>query len=385
MNTAEWKHYIENAIREALLGEVRTSPKPGLVDQIDCGAHTDMDLHTFEKSTDAIAPYLADMFMAGFAPEEETAEEKLEIEELDAGAAPEETAEEAAGQNSEEGRETEEECLFRKIRRIGVEAEKAMFAATEGVNTHKGMLFTMGIVLAAAGLHFRRESSEEALCAVNEETVSRVRAGLAEREGENTETGPFAQEVLWLCRDMCRRILGEEFLAMEKREPVTHGERLFREYGERGIRGQAEQGFPILREVAFPEMEKYRAPLPELRGGIRMHRLLWREMSSAENPWESEAYLNAVNLQVLLRVMAELNDTNVVTRSSYEEMQQLQEESRRILSIGGGFTEQGMTALLTLNQSCIQRNISPGGAADILAVSILLWRLQELSLALLIV
>lgn len=380
MNAAEWKNYMERAIREALMGEVRTSPKPGLVDQIDCGAHTDMDLHTFERSTEAIVLYLADMFMAGFVPETEAAEEKLEIEELDAAEVPE-AAEDTAGA---EGAETEEERLFRKIRRIGVEAEKAMFAATEGVNTHKGMLFTMGIVLAAAGLHFRREYSGEALLAVDTEMLGRVRLGLSEREGENVETGPFAQEVLWLCRDMCRRILGEEFEAMEKREPVTHGEKLFREYGERGIRGQAEQGFPILREVAFPEMEKYRAPLPELRGGIRMHRLLWREMSSAENPWESEVYLNAVNLQVLLRVMSELNDTNVVTRSSYEEMKQLQEESRRILGLGGGFTEQGMEALLALNQSCIQRNISPGGAADILAVSILLWRLQELSLALLL-
>lgn len=382
MNAAEWKRYIENAIREALMGEVRTSPKPGLVDQIDCGAHTDMDIHTFEKSTEAITPYLADMFMAGFAPETEAVEENLEIEELETGEAAEEVVLAAV---TSENAETEEERLFRRIRRIGVEAEKAMFAATEGVNTHKGMLFTMGIVLAAAGLHFRRGNSEETLLAMNEEMLERVRRGLSEREGEMTETGPFAQDVLWLCRDMCRRILGEEFRAMEQREPVTHGEKLFREYGERGIRGQAEQGFPILREVAFPEMEKYRAPLPELRGGIRMHQQLWREMSSAENPWESEVYLNAVNLHVLLRVMSELNDTNVVTRSSYEEMKKLQEESRQLLRLGGGFTERGMNGLLALNQSCIQRNISPGGAADILAVSILLWRLQELSLALLLV
>ncbi len=382
MNAVEWKCYIENAIREALMGEVKTSPKPGLVDQIDCGAHADMDIHTFEKSTEAIAPYLADMFMAGFTPETETAEERLEIEELEAEDAPKKDATDEVGTKNVE---TEEECLFRRIRRIGVEAEKAMFAATEGVNTHKGMLFTMGIVLAAAGLQFRRENSAEALRAVDAELLGRVRLGLSEREGANVETGHFAQTVLWLCRDMCRRILGEEFLAMEQREPVTHGEKLFREYGERGIRGQAEQGFPILREVAFPEMEKYRAPLPELRGGIRMHRMLWREMSSAENPWESDVYLNAVNLQVLLRVMSELNDTNVVTRSSYEEMKKLQEESKHLLALGGGFTEQGMNGLLALNQSCIQRNISPGGAADILAVSILLWRLQELSLALLLV
>ena len=378
MNAAEWKNYIGNAIREALMGEVRTSPKPGLVDQIDCGAHTDMDLHTFERSTEAIAPYLTDMFMAGFAPEAETA--ALEIEELETG-----EDSDAADAVGAEGSETEEERLFQKIRHIGVEAEKAMFAATEGVNTHKGMLFTMGIVLAAAGLHFRREYSEEALAAVTEEMLGRVRLGLSARDGEEAQTGPFAQEVLWLCRDMCSRSIGREFLDMEKREPVTHGERLFRECGERGIRGQAEQGFPILREAAFPEMEKYRAPLPELRGGIRMHRLLWREMSSAENPWESETYLNAVNLQVLLRTMSELNDTNVVTRSSYAEMKELQAESRRILGLGGGFTEQGMEALLALNQKCIQRNISPGGAADILAVSILLWRLQELSLTLLTV
>ncbi len=400
MKTTEWRAYIEAAIREALLGEVRTSPKPGLVDQIDNGAHADMNIHTFECSTEAIAPYLADMFMEGFAPAKNETEEKvLEIEELEDEASESEGnvggtdcaadpgAEAAQAENSAAAplEETEEEQLFRRIRRIGMEAEKAMFAATNGVNTHKGMIFTMGTVLAAAGLYLRRNYTEDDLIKMDADHIRRVRRMLTEREGENVETGGYVYDILWLCQDMCRRILNEEFREMETREPVTHGERLYREYGERGIRGQAEQGFPILREVAFPEMEKFRAPLADLRGGIRMHRHLWEEMQQDETPWESTVYLNAVYLQVLLRVMSELNDTNVVTRSSYEEMRQLQEESRKILSLGGGFTEQGMTALLSLNSSCIQRNISPGGAADILAAAILLWRLQEVCCGMLFV
>ncbi|MFR5732678.1 MAG: triphosphoribosyl-dephospho-CoA synthase [Clostridium sp.] len=52
--------------------------------------------------------------------------------------------------------------LFEAIRLTGIEAEKAMFAATDGVNTHKGMIFSMGTIAAAAGLFYRRHEHFEA-------------------------------------------------------------------------------------------------------------------------------------------------------------------------------------------------------------------------------
>ena len=110
---------IAGYIRNALLGEVFTTPKPGLVDLWDSGAHRDMNWITFQKSTDAITLYLVEMYEAGY----EAAEEKENIL----------------------------EDLFFIIRRIGQRAEKAMYQATEGVNTHKGIIFSMGIICAAYG------------------------------------------------------------------------------------------------------------------------------------------------------------------------------------------------------------------------------------------
>ena len=98
---------IEFCIHNALLKEVGTTPKPGLVDLHDTGAHKDMDYDTFVKSTYAIKPYILRMAVEGFHWNHELKD------------------------------------LFPHIREIGKQAEKAMFQATDGVNTHKGIIFTM--------------------------------------------------------------------------------------------------------------------------------------------------------------------------------------------------------------------------------------------------
>ena len=100
---------------QALLEEVYTVPKPGLVDPYSCGAHTDMDVQTFERSAEALYPWFVRMAYQGYqltcTPED----------------------------------------LFREIRKTGMLAEEAMYRATGHVNTHKGMIFTLGIFSAAAG------------------------------------------------------------------------------------------------------------------------------------------------------------------------------------------------------------------------------------------
>ncbi len=100
---------------QALLEEVYTVPKPGLVDPYSCGAHTDMDVQTFERSAEALYPWFVRMAYQGYqltcTPED----------------------------------------LFREIRKTGMLAEEAMYRATGHVNTHKGMIFTLGIFSVAAG------------------------------------------------------------------------------------------------------------------------------------------------------------------------------------------------------------------------------------------
>lgn len=94
--------------QQALRKELDTTPKPGLVDREDSGAHTDMDYGTMVRSIQALRPYFTSIAVS-----------------------------------AAEGLDTE------RIRRIGIEAEKAMLMATRGVNTHKGALFCLGLSVAA--------------------------------------------------------------------------------------------------------------------------------------------------------------------------------------------------------------------------------------------
>lgn len=100
---------------DALLEEVFTAPKPGLVDPFTAGAHKDMDLFTFKQSAKALSPYFEEMALRGIFLYKDP------------------------------------EKLFAVIRQIGLKAEQAMYQATGGINTHKGAIFTMGIFSAAAG------------------------------------------------------------------------------------------------------------------------------------------------------------------------------------------------------------------------------------------
>lgn len=307
-------------VRNALLGEVYATPKPGLVDRRDTGAHRDMNYETFLASTEAITPFMVRMFAEG----------------MDATAA---------------GRTPEE--VFQAIRGIGLEAERAMYAATDGVNTHKGMIFTMGIVLAAAGILY----------------VS----------ADKTSGQITVDAILDRTRQMTARSMAEDFRKMLEHPPKTHGERLFQTYGERGIRGQAMEGFPILRDTAVPWLRRFQniCTDAELQRDIAAQATLRRGLLQDTGSMHAEHFENAVHVSTLIAIMSVLNDTNVFIRSSYEDMCWLQAESSTILSIGAMFTEEGVRAIEALNTACIEKNISPGGAADILAVAILLLKLTE--------
>ena len=323
-------------VRNALLGEVYATPKPGLVDRRDTGAHRDMNYETFLASTEAITPFMVRMFAEG----------------MDATAA---------------GRTPEE--VFQAIRGIGLEAEQAMYAATDGVNTHKGMIFTMGIVLAAVGiLYARREEAAER--PVDDDVTP--------------ETGAIAGQItvdaiLDRTRQMTARSMAEDFRKMLAHPPKTHGERLFRTYGERGIRGQAMEGFPILRDTAVPWLQRFQniGTDAELQRDIAVQATLRRGLLQDTGSMHAEHFENAVHVSTLIAIMSVLNDSIVFIRSSYEDLCWLQAESSTILGMGAMFTEEGVRAIEALNMACIEKNISPGGAADILAVAILLLKLTE--------
>lgn len=268
---------------DALLEEIRATPKPGLVDLRDSGAHRDMDADTFFASAEAIAPFLGRMFAEGAASTEEPQQ------------------------------------LFALIRPIGREAEEAMFAATGGVNTHKGAIFTLGLLAAAAGQTGRR--------------------------------GPVhAGDVLERCREMAAAPLRAELAAMSARQPRTHGERLYRATGSAGIRGEAIEGFPALSRVA----------LPALREG-------------GQPDWNRQL------LYTLLRLMERVEDSTVLHRGGAEGLGWMRREAGAFLSAYPVLTEEALGDLSAMNQAFIRRNLSPGGCADLLCAAVFLQRLEETS------
>ena len=347
-------------VRNALLGEVYATPKPGLVDRRDTGAHRDMNYETFLASTEAITPYMVRMFVEGM---DATMTAKTP------------------------------EAVFRAIRGIGLEAEQAMYAATDGVNTHKGMIFTMGIVLAAAGILYARadttseqlvekelqpgdDVTPEALASADVQQMAA--AGEPVMPGSTIIAGQITVDaILDMARQMTARSMAEDFCKMLEHPPKTHGERLFQTYGERGIRGQAMEGFPILRDTAVPWLRRFRnlGSDEALQQAFAAHATLRRGLLQDTGSMHAEHFENAVHVSTLIAIMSVLNDTNVFIRSSYEDMCWLQAESSTILDMGAMFTEEGVRAIEALNMACIEKNISPGGAADILAVAILLLKL----------
>ena len=158
---------------QSLLWEVCTTPKPGLVDCQNSGSHTDMDIFTFCASAAALHPYFEDCVRIG-----------LDTARL----SPEET--------------------FSKLRFPGKMAEQTMLAATGGVNTHKGAIFSLGILCAAFG---RTQSADAEI---------------------------LLRQCAQMTQGLCSRELGAS---------VSHGQTLYAKYGTRGVRGQAEDGFPAVQ------------------------------------------------------------------------------------------------------------------------------------------
>ena len=166
----------------ALLWEACAAPKPGLVDRLNSGSHTDMDIFTFLSSAAALQPFFTRCAAMG-----------------------QQTADRPAAET------------FAALRRPGMIAEGEMLRATEGVNTHRGAVFLMGLACAAMG-----------------------RLGSEVRE---------SNAILDECAAMAAGVTAE--LAQNH---TTAGARLYRDHGLRGIRGEAENGFPAVRR-ALPVLE----------------------------------------------------------------------------------------------------------------------------------
>lgn len=269
---------------EALLVEAAATPKPGLVDRANNGAHEDMDFFTFQKSAAALAPYFTEFVRAG----------------------------------AEEGRSLY--TLLSELRPIGRAAESAMYARTGGVNTHKGAIFSFGVLLGAAGW--------------------------ISAHGKPLMADAVLNAVRIICAGLCHTDYGGQFDT-----PQTKGQAAYLTYGLTGVRGEAEAGFPLVWDYALP---------------------LYRVRRTEHVP------LNDALVDVLLVLMAHNMDTNVLGRHDLAMLQRVQEEADQIAKLGGMRTERGRAALQAFDAQLIDAWVSPGGSADLAAVTHFLYEIESM-------
>lgn len=246
-------YLVADLAERALRLELDTTPKPGLVDRQDNGAHKDMDYALMSKSISALRPYLT----------------RLAVE-------------------------SAKDIDPAKIKEIGIEAEKAMLKATGGVNTHKGALFCIGLSVAAASCLACSTGAVEAYSF--KELVSRAASEIPSARG-------------------------------------THG-------------AEAKRSFK-----AVGALENARAAYPELFADWLPY---YRSLEG--DPFRCH--------KTLLHIMTTLDDTNILHRRGAEGLAHAEAEAARLLE---DFSESGLSSL---NKDFIRENISPGGSADMLSLTI---------------
>ncbi|MBB4483407.1 triphosphoribosyl-dephospho-CoA synthase MdcB [Rhizobium etli] len=259
---------------DALLAELDTWPKPGLVSPLDNGSHDDMDYNTFLSSINVIRPYFAELAEAG-----------------------------GAGADMAE------------LRRIGRLAEIAMLAATGGVNTHRGAIFALGLLCAAAG------------------------AACAER--------------LPLSAVRLTRIVGERWGREIMRGPIplnSHGSGALRRFGAGGARVEAASNFPHARTIG----------LPALRAG--------RVLTGDEG---------AARVHAFFALLAVMEDTNLLHRGGMEGLRDARRLARGFLLNGGVGRADWLVHAMVVHRAFVARRLSPGGSADLLAVTVFLDRVEN--------
>lgn len=273
-------YIIAHLATQALQAELDTTPKPGLVDKDNNGAHRDMDYALMQRSIDTLHPYFVKLALLGCADTLPT---------------------------------------HTSIRDIGIEAEKAMLSATNGVNTHKGALFSMGLAVVAA-------AHEERKTAANEEQI------LKERNG--------GEDVLVSLQTTIKALA-----ASFPDTNGTHGSKAkLLSKGTTAIKGaldNAREGY----EMLFAEWLPFYIERRKEHDAHTLHK-------------------------TLLRIMCDLDDTNVIYRTDLATAEEVKQEARALLD---NFSE---TALKDMDRHYTTRNISPGGAADMLSLTIFIESMQ---------
>jgi len=275
----EDSRYFADLARKSLIEEVQTTPKPGLVDCSNNGSHTDMTVDTFKKSADALFPYFEECVMIGIKSAKSKAEE-----------------------------------TFEKLRQAGIKAEKTMFSATNGVNTHKGIIYSMGVILGALG-----------------------------RLWDPAFSVSTAEDILTECSELTKKSVEKDFAKIDN---TTAGGRSYLSNGERGIRGEAEKGFPSIKNVSLPTYKK--------------------ELKTCENK-------NDAGVITLLHLIANIYDTSIFNRGGEDGVIYAKKYAQKLILKGTPTKDE----IIKMDKDFIEKNLSPGGSADLLAITYFLEKTES--------
>lgn len=240
---------------QSIKAELDTTPKPGLVDKADNGAHSDMDYNLMLKSIYSLHPYFTKLSCLAYN------EDVINID---------------------------------KIKTIGIEAEKQMLFTTNGVNTYKGALFSMGLVLYAASY----------LC--------QQRDKVQEQQLQKTI-----------------KLLSTKFSQPDD----THGKKVIEKHNIKGALNSAIDGYPLLFDEWLPFFIKHKNEEHSL-------------------------------IKLLLFIMTNLDDTNIYYRKGEEVVAHVKQQAQEILD------DFSIDRVEKLNREFVKENISPGGAADMLSLTL---------------
>lgn len=254
-------YIIAHLATQALQAELDTTPKPGLVDKDNNGAHRDMDYVLMQRSINTLHPYFVKLALLGCADALPT---------------------------------------HASIRDIGIEAERAMLSATNGVNTHKGALFSMGLAVVAAA----HEENTDSLQA----TIKALAASFPDTNGTH----------------------GSKAKLLSKGTTTI-----------KGALDNAREGY----EMLFAEWLPFYIERRKEHDAYTLHK-------------------------TLLRIMCDLDDTNVIYRTDLATAEEVKQEARALLD---NFSK---AALKDMDRHYTTRNISPGGAADMLSLTIFIGSIQ---------
>ena len=304
-----WPYLVAELMARALRIELDTPMKPGLVDKESNGAHSDMDYALMKGSIDVIRRSFIRHFIGDSATLGTMGRDKMDIV------------------------------------RFGKAIEADVLEYTGGVNTYRGAIFALGLS-AIAGLSVMQQVDYQR----NKQSAGPEYATV--RLSNSLTINGFYTSLRNTISALANEI-----------EPATHshGASAVRNHGVRGALQMARDGYKSLFEDWLPY---YRSMVPAVdAAGLRLYSAAAGRGWTRPGP-DAEIDKTVAFQKTLLKIMSTLDDTCVIHRVSYQRAQEVKEEVKSLLE---GFNEDGLNEMKTRYDA---EGISPGGAADMLALTI---------------